>query len=90
MIVGQKLPLLNFAYHVSREVVLYISHIGVCSPKAYRFLAAFWSENRCRLTLPILVWSRVWFLRELSGVIIIISVPNDKERKENMQIRNGF
>ena len=25
MIVGQKLPVLNFAYHVSREVVLYIS-----------------------------------------------------------------
>ena len=39
--------------------------------------ATVWSENGYRL--PILVWNRVWFTRELQQCmsVFIISVPND-------------
>ena len=43
-------------------------------------------------TFPILVWNRVWFLRELRECmnVFIVSILNEKERKRNMRIRNGF
>ena len=44
-------------------VLPYISHIGMYCPKG-RVFGPFWSEN----TLPILVWNRVWFLRNYGSV----------------------
>ena len=43
-------------------------------------------------TLPILAWNRVWFSRELRErmKLFIVSIPNEEERKRNMQIRNRF
>ena len=43
-------------------------------------------------TLPILVWKRVWFLRELRERlnVFIVSIPNEEERNGNMRIRNAF
>ena len=38
----------------------HVSHIGMYRPKG-RALGSFWSKN----TLPLLVWNRVWFSREL-------------------------
>ena len=44
-------------------VLPYISHIGMYCPKG-RVFGPFWSEN----TLPILVWNRVWVLRNYGSV----------------------
>ena len=38
--------------------------ITVCAAPKGRVFAPFWSEKRAK-TLPILVWNRVWFSREL-------------------------
>ena len=50
----------------------------VCAAPSGRVFAPFWSENGYT---PILVWNRVWFLRELRpGVYertVIVSIPNE-------------
>ena len=46
----------------TREVLPYISHIGMYRPKG-RVFGPFWSEN----TLPILVWNWVWFFEGTTG-----------------------
>ena len=40
------------------------------------------------LTLPILVWNREWFLRELRECmnVVIISNPNDKKERETCEL----
>ena len=48
---------------LSRGVLLYISHRGMCPPppppQSSRVFAPFWSDNG--YTLTILVWNREWF-----------------------------
>ena len=58
-----------------REKLLYIGHIGICRPKGY----GFWPENGGVYILPILVWNRVWFSRELRERVnlVIVSIPNE-------------
>ena len=52
--------------------------ITVCAAPKGRVFAPFWSEKRAK-TLPILVWNRVLFSRELPECmnIFIVSIPND-------------
>ena len=49
----------------TRGVLPYISHIGMCRPKGH--------------VLPILVWNRVWFTKELREClnVFIVSIPNE-------------
>ena len=50
-------------FRITRRVLHYISHLGMCRPKGYYFWAFLvWKRV---YTLPILVWKRVWFSREL-------------------------
>ena len=60
----------------------------VCAAPSGRVFAPFWTENGYTL----LVWNRVWFLRELRECmnVFIFSILNEKERNRNMRIRNGF
>ena len=53
--------------------------------------APFWVWKRVQI-LPILVWNRVWFTKELRLYINVfaVSIPNESEGKCNRQIRNGF
>ena len=61
-----------------------ISHIGMCRPKGY----GFWAH------MPILVWNRVLFSRELqeSMNVVIISIPSNKIEicKFKMHLKNYF
>ena len=52
--------------------------ILVCAAPKGRVFAPFWSEKRAK-TLPILVWNRILFSRELRECmnIFIVSIPND-------------
>ena len=59
------------------RVLRYISHEGTCRPEGYGFWA-FLVWKRVYI-LPILVWNRVWFLRELwkRMNVFIFSLPNE-------------
>ena len=79
----------------TRRVVLpYIRHIGMCrqpKPKGVVF-TPFWSENGF-YALPIFVWNRVWFWRELREWmnVFIVSIPNVKKREIcDMESTNFF
>ena len=63
----------------------YISHLGMCILRLFSLKTGIW-------TLPILVWKRVWFSRELRECmnVFIVSIPNEEERNGNMRIRNAF
>ena len=67
----------------------YLSHICMCLPKG-RVLAPFWSEKGDK---PWPFWSGIRFgFRGATGVyeLIVVSIPNDSERKSNMRNRNVF
>ena len=72
---------------LSRGVLLYISHRGMCPPppppQSSRVFAPFWSDNG--YTLTILVWNREWFSRELRSVWMYLSFQFQMswERKRN-------
>ena len=74
-------------------ILPYIRYIGMCRPIGWAFCAVLvWKRA---YTLPILVWNRVWFSRELRYVlecmkVFIVSIPNEQEGKRNVRIRNGF
>ena len=85
-------------------VLPYIIHIGMCRPKGYGFGAFLvWKQI---YTLPIWVWIRVWFSRELrerTNVFIVTVILTEwgrtrekelthdlLERNRNMRIRNAF
>ena len=75
---------------LTRGLLPYISHIGMCRPIGSRFCAVLvWKRV---YTLPILVWNRVWFSSVLSERmnVFIVSIPNEQERKKNTRIRNAF
>ena len=57
--------------------ILPISYIGMCRPIEYGFCAVL--VRKRVFTLPILVWGRVWFSRELRQIInvFIVSIPNE-------------
>ena len=59
----------------------------VCAAPSGRVFGPFWTENGYAQ-----VWNRVWFSRELRERmnVFIFSILNEKERKRNMRIRNGF
>ena len=67
--------------------------LGMYCPKG-RVLGPFWSEN----TLPILVWNRVWFLRNYGSVhewtYISLQFQMNKNKIEicqfEMQLENFF
>ena len=72
------------------RVLPYINYISMCRSIGWGFWAVLvWKRV---YTLPILVWNRVWFSRELRECmnVFIVSIPNEWERKRNMRIRNGF
>ena len=50
-------------WQIPRGLLPYISHIGMCCPKGYGLWDFLVWKRVC--TLPILVWNRVWFSREL-------------------------
>ena len=55
----------------------FISFWGMCRPIGSGFCAVLvWKQV---YTLPILVWNRVWFLRELRDCmnVLIVSIPNE-------------
>ena len=58
-------------------VLCYISHEGACRPKGYGFWAFLVWKRVC--ILPIFVWNRVRFLRELwkRMNVFIVSLPNE-------------
>ena len=83
----------------------YISHIGMCHPKGYGFIFGAFLVWKQVYTLPIWVWIREWFSRELwerTNVFIVIILTKwgrarEKElthylleRNRNMRIRNAF
>ena len=57
--------------------ILPISYIGMCRLTGYGFCAVLVRKRVC--TLPILVWDRVWFSRELRQFInvFIVSIRNE-------------
>ena len=60
-----------------REALPYISQRGMFRPKGYGFCAVLvWKRVQ---TLPILVWNRVWFSRELRECmkVLIVSIPTE-------------
>ena len=75
-------------------VLPYISHIGMCPPPPQRVWNQFWAFLVWKpvQTLPILVWSRVGFSRQLQERmnVFIVLVPNESERNRNMQIQNAL
>ena len=71
---------------MSRGLVLpYISDIGTYRPKGCGFWAVL--VRKQVYTLPILVWNRAWFLRELLGVYERNEKERKKERKKEREIR---
>ena len=61
---------------MSRGVLPYISHIGMCGPDGYIYILAVLVWKRVYI-LPILVWNRVSFSMELRECmnVFVISVP---------------
>ena len=75
------------AWHVPEGeggVLPYICHLGMC-------LLGLFSLKTSIFTLPIFVWKRVWFSRELRECmnVFIVSIPNEEERNGNVRIRNA-
>ena len=60
-------------------------------PQRVWFLVLFGLKTTV-YTLPILVWKRVWFSRELRQrmSVFVVSIPNEKERNRNMRNWNAF
>ena len=77
-------------------VLPYISHIGMCRPIKLGFCAVL--VRKRVYTLPILVWHRVWFSRELQECmnVFIVSIPKERKRKKReicefeMDLKNFF
>ena len=70
---------------------LYKPYIYV-PPQMVGFLCRCGLKKGILYTLPILVWNRVRFSRELRDCmnVFILSIPNVVKRKRNMRIRKGF
>ena len=66
--------------NIARGVLPYISYIGMCRPIGSGFWAVVvWKRV---YTLPILVWNRVWFSRELRECMNVVSFQFQMSEKE--------
>ena len=83
-------PKARFSLLITRGELPCISYRGMCRPKRYG-LRDFLVWKRV-YTLPILVWNRVWFSRELRECInvFMVSIRHELKNKEKYIYANLF